>query len=84
VDSFNKGGRQGPDAHGFMAYISSDEMVNKYFNQLKFKSTKKRPLSFERLNLIVFPVFKYFESQVEGKNQQQYGDAVEKMQKALI
>jgi len=54
-----------------------------YINQLKFKSTKKRPLSFERLNLIVFPIFKYFESQVEGKNQQQYGDLAEKMQKSL-
>lgn len=30
---------------------------------LKPKGTKKKPLSFERLNLMVMPIFKYFESE---------------------
>jgi len=62
VDSFKSQGKKGPDAHGFLAFLTSEEMVTKYINQLRFKSTKKKPLSFERLNLIVFPIFKYFES----------------------
>jgi hypothetical protein len=51
-----------PDAFGFIQYIASKELSS-YIQSLKPKGTKKKPLSFERLNLMVMPIFKYFESE---------------------
>ena len=55
-----------PDAFGFMEYITS-KTFSSYLQQLKPKGTKKKPLSFERLNIMVMAIFKYFESLVEAK-----------------
>jgi len=35
--------------------------LNQYMQTLKPKGTKKKPLSFERLNILVLPIFKYIE-----------------------
>jgi len=51
-----------PDAFGFIEYIASKDL-NTLIQGLKPKGTKKKPLSFERLNLMVMPIFKYFESE---------------------
>ena len=50
-----------PDAFGFIQYIASKQLSS-YIQSLKPKGTKKKPLSFERLNLMVMPIFKYLES----------------------
>lgn len=56
-----------PDAYAFMEYITSDAFQKNCLPLLKPKGTKKKPLSFERLNIMVMAIFKYFESQVAGK-----------------
>lgn len=66
LDAFNKkmdalNNEKNPDAFGFIDYIVSKDL-SPYLQGLKPKGTKKKPLSFERLNLMVMPVFKYFES----------------------
>jgi DNA repair ATPase RecN len=48
------------DAHAFIEYITGKDL-SKYMASLKPKPTKKKPLSFERLTMIVIPIFKYFE-----------------------
>ena len=60
MDTFNNS--KNPDAFGFIEYITSKDLST-YIQGLKPKGTKKKPLSFERLNLMVMPIFKYFESQ---------------------
>jgi hypothetical protein len=67
LDAFNKqmetlNDKKNPDAFGFIQYIASKELST-YIQSLKPKGTKKKPLSFERLNLMVMPIFKYFESE---------------------
>ena len=67
LDEFNKkmealNDKKNPDAFGFIEYIASKDLST-YIQGLKPKGTKKKPLSFERLNLMVMPIFKYFESQ---------------------
>ena len=51
-----------PDAYGFIEYVISKDL-EPYIQTLKPKATKKKPLSFERLNLMVLPIFKYFETE---------------------
>jgi hypothetical protein len=51
-----------PDAYGFIDYIVSKDL-EAYIQTLKPKATKKKPLSFERLNMMVLPIFKYFENE---------------------
>lgn len=51
-----------PDAYGFIDYIVSKDL-EEYIQTLKPKGTKKKPLSFERLNMMILPIFKYFESE---------------------
>ena len=50
------------DAHAFIEYITGKDL-EKYLSTLKPKPTKKKPLSFERLAMIVIPIFKYFEEE---------------------
>jgi hypothetical protein len=66
LEAFNKkmdtlNNDKNPDAFGFIEYIASKDL-SAYIQGLKPKGTKKKPLSFERLNLMVMPIFKYFES----------------------
>ena len=60
MDSLNDA--KNPDAFGFVEYIGSKDL-SAYIQSLKPKGTKKKPLSFERLNLMVMPIFKYLESE---------------------
>jgi len=50
-----------PDVHGFMEYLMGDEMKG-WMAQLLPKATKKKPLSFERLNMIVMPLIQFLET----------------------
>ena len=50
-----------PDAHAFVKFVTSNEL-KKYIGALKPKATKKKPLSFDRLSIIVMAVFKFLES----------------------
>ena len=50
------------DAHSFIEYITSKDLAG-YLSSLKPKPTKKKPLSFERLSMIIIPIFKYFEDE---------------------
>ena len=54
--------QKNPNAYGLIDYIASKEL-NPYIQSLKPKANKKKPLSFERLNLMVMPIFKYFETE---------------------
>ena len=56
-----------PDAYAFMEYITSAAFQKDCLPLLKPKGTKKKPLSFERLNIMVMAIFKYFESEVAGR-----------------
>jgi hypothetical protein len=38
-----------------------------YPQAVRIKSSKKRPLSFERLNMVVMTIMKFFESEIEGE-----------------
>ena len=49
------------DAHGFIDYLASNDL-QEHIQSLKSVAVKKKPLSFQRFNLIVMPCFKYFES----------------------
>lgn len=51
-----------PDAYGFIDYLVSKDL-EPYLQTLKPKATKKKPLSFERLNMLILPIFKYFETE---------------------
>ena len=58
-----------PDCHGFIDYLTGKEL-EKYLVTLKMKPTKKKPLSYERLNFMVMPIFKYFEEvKISAKGQ---------------
>ena len=50
------------DAHSFIEYITSKDLAG-YLSSLKPKPTRKKPLSFERLSMIIIPIFKYFEDE---------------------
>ena len=50
------------DAHSFIDYITGKDL-EKYMSTLKPKPTKKKPMSFDRLAMIVIPIFKYFEDE---------------------
>ena len=50
------------DAHSFIEYITSKDLAG-YLSSLKPKPTKKKPLSFDRLSMIIIPIFKYFEDE---------------------
>lgn len=55
------------DAYAFIEHITSDDFQKNCLPLLKPKGTKKKPLSFERLNIMVMAIFKFFESLVEVK-----------------
>ena len=50
------------DAHSFIEYITGKDLSG-YMASLKPKPTKKKPLSFDRLSMIIIPIFKYFEDE---------------------
>ena len=56
-----------PDAYAFIEYITSADFQKNCLSVLKPKGTKKKPLSFERLNIMVMAIFKYLETLVEAK-----------------
>jgi hypothetical protein len=58
------------DAHAFIEYITSKDL-QKYMSSLKPKATKKKPLSFDRLSVIIIPIFKFFEQEKEFKSESQ-------------
>jgi hypothetical protein len=49
-----------PDAYGFVKYVTSGDLKS-YISGLKPKATKKKPLSFDRLNIIMMSVFNFLE-----------------------
>lgn len=53
-------GKKKVDPHGFIAYITGKDLAA-YMTALKPKPTKRKPLSFDRLAILVIPIFKYFE-----------------------
>lgn len=55
------------DAHSFIEYITGKDLAG-FMSSLKPKPTKKKPLSFERLSMIIIPIFKYFEDEKIFKN----------------
>jgi hypothetical protein len=63
MDSFSN--KKAPDAYGFIEYLTSKDVQANAIQQLKAKGTKKKPLSFERLNIMVMTIFKYFETLAE-------------------
>lgn len=65
MDGFSN--KKAPDAFGFMEYLTSKDMRENAVQQLKAKGTKKKPLSFERLNIMVMTMFKHFEHLVEAQ-----------------
>ena len=63
IDAFVKPAQ--PDAYGFIEFLVSKEM-DKHIKTLKWKATKKKPFNFERVTLVLLPLFKYFESSKVG------------------
>ena len=60
-DKMNKfSNKKSPDAHGFLEYVCGSDLT-KYMQSLKAAATKKKPLSFQRLNTIIMAIFKGFE-----------------------
>lgn len=57
--------RGGPDAFGFVDYLTGKEL-DPYIQAVKWKASKKKPMLFERLNMVIMTVLKYFESEIEG------------------
>ena len=56
--------------------------MNPYIQAIKVKPTKKKPMSFERLNMVIMTVMKYFESEIEAsKNQNDQKAQVETLHK---
>ena len=52
-----------------MNYITGKDL-DTYVQAVKPKPTKKKPMSFERLNMVVMTIMKYFEQELEvSKNQ---------------
>jgi hypothetical protein len=60
-DKKNKNRSSEPDVFGFLEYLMGKEM-KLYMDDLLPKATKKKPLSFERLNMIVMPLIQFLES----------------------
>lgn len=59
--------KRGPDAYGFIDYLTSKDM-NGPLSTLNYKKiTKKRPFNFDRLNMIVMAMFKYMEAEKKGE-----------------
>lgn len=55
----------GPDAYGFIDYLTGKELQI-YLQAVKIKPIKKKPMSFERLNMVIMTIMKYFESEIES------------------
>jgi hypothetical protein len=49
------GKKSGADAYGFINYLTGKEL-NPYIQVVKVKPTKKKPLSFERLNMVIMTI----------------------------
>jgi len=64
MDSFTKAPRN-PNAYAFLAYLASKDL-EAHILSLKQKATKKKPFSFERLSLVLLPIFKFFETKKVG------------------
>ena len=61
-DTKGRGKQAESDVFGFFEYLMSPDL-SPYIQSLLPKATKKKPLSFERLNMIVMPLFKYLEQE---------------------
>lgn len=53
-----------PDAHAFVKYVTGNDLKS-YIAGLKPKATKKKPLSFDRLNIILMSVLKFLEEKIK-------------------
>lgn len=53
------------DAYGFVEYLGSADILP-HIHSLKQKATKKKPFSFERLSLVMLPIFRFFELKKMG------------------
>jgi len=58
-----------PDAYGFVKYVTNGDLKT-YIGGLKPKATKKKPLSFDRLNIIMMSVFKFLEEKIKKEPKQ--------------
>lgn len=52
-----------------MDYLTGKEL-DPYIQAVKPKPTKKKPMSFERLNMVIMTILKYFESEMDGQKNQ--------------
>lgn len=59
--------KRGPDAYGFIDYLTSNEMKEAIGSLNHKKITKKKPLNFDRLNMIMMAIFKYMEAEKKGE-----------------
>lgn len=50
-----------------MDYLAGEEL-HPYLQQVKAKPTKKKPMHFERLNMVIMTILKYFESEMVTSN----------------
>ena len=49
--------------YGFLDFVMTGKEVGEVVNGLQYKATKKKVFSFERLNLMIMPMFKFLESE---------------------
>lgn len=63
-----------------MDYLTSAEM-NGYIQAVKIKPTKSKPMSFERLNMVIMTIIKYFESIMIGQKQEDQKVSIECLSK---
>lgn len=59
--------KKGPDAYAFIDYLTSKELSGPVGSLNYKKITKKKPLNFDRLNMIIMAVFKYMEADKRGE-----------------
>ena len=70
----------GPDAHAFMDYVTGKDMSG-YIQAIKIKPTKSKPMSFERLNMVIMTIVKYFESVMVTQKQEDHKNSIDCLNK---
>jgi len=59
--------KRGPDSYGFIDFLVGKDMSGPVGSLNYKKITKKKPLNFDRLNMIVMAIFKYMEAEKKGE-----------------
>lgn len=59
--------KRGPDAYAFIDYLASKDLSGPIGTLSHKKITKKKPLNFDRLNMIIMAIFKYLEAEKKGE-----------------